>query len=70
MLYLVEGLLVRFFPVCFSFEEIPCLDCSGPKIEYGIIGGVTGTVPMLVVVAVIVWMLIKKGKICKYKQCN
>lgn len=67
MLYLVEIPLVRFFPVCFFFKEIPCLDCSGQIIQGGIIGGVIGVVLTLTVVAV-VCILIKKGKIREYNQ--
>ncbi|XP_047675425.1 major histocompatibility complex class I-related gene protein-like isoform X2 [Tachysurus fulvidraco] len=41
--------------------EIPCLDCTVPKIQGGIIGGAIGAVLTLLVVAVVVFVLKKMG---------
>ncbi|XP_060742151.1 class I histocompatibility antigen, F10 alpha chain-like isoform X2 [Tachysurus vachellii] len=47
-------------------DEIPCLDCTVPKIQGVIIGGAIGAVVTLLVVAVVVFVLKKMGIIsCK-----
>ncbi|MCJ8735529.1 hypothetical protein PDJAM_G00248170 [Pangasius djambal] len=49
-------------------EKILCPDCTVPKIQSGLIGGVVGVVVTLVLVAVIIYILMKKGKISEYNH--
>ncbi|KAF4081753.1 hypothetical protein AMELA_G00164730 [Ameiurus melas] len=44
-------------------EDIPCLDCTVPKVQSGIIGAVFGVVITLAVVGGIIFFLIKTGRI-------
>ncbi|XP_053092646.1 major histocompatibility complex class I-related gene protein isoform X8 [Pangasianodon hypophthalmus] len=49
-------------------EKILCPDCTVPKIQSGIIGGVVGVVVTLAVVAAVIYILKKKGIISAKKD--